>query len=160
MRADAGSPRPGTPGSLTLFALVGLGGLLGGLTRTGVLELAGPELDAQGLALINVLGSGLLGVLVGAATPGVTVWLRPFLGTGLLGGFTTYSAAMAAVAHLADGSGWAVAAGYLAASLVASVLAAGGGLALGLRLAVRGTTAVPDDGARRPGSNPGPGSTS
>jgi len=113
--------------------------MLGGLARTGVLEVAGPDLGAHGLAFINILGSGLLGVLVGAATPGAAAWLRPFLGTGLLGGFTTYSAAMAAVTLLADGSGWPAAAAYLAASLLASVLAAGGGLVLGSRLARAGS---------------------
>lgn len=117
--------------------------MLGGLARTAVLELAGPEASTTALAAVNVLGSGLLGLLVGAARPHLAAWLRPFAGTGILGGFTTYSAAMAAVATLASGSGALAAAGYLAGNLAASVLAAALGLALGLRLARRGAKRFP-----------------
>lgn len=132
------APEPACPrATLTLVALVALGGTLGGLARTGVLELAGPELSTTALAGINVLGSGLLGLLVGGARPHVAAWLRPFAGTGILGGFTTYSAAMAAVSALASDAGVLPAAGYLAGSLAGSVLAAALGLALGLRLSRR-----------------------
>lgn len=129
------SPRPRA--TLTLLALVVLGGTLGGLARTGVLELTGAESSTTALLGVNVLGSGLLGLLVGAARPHVAAWLRPFAGTGILGGFTTYSAAMAAVESIGAGSGALPAAGYLTGSLAGSVLAAALGLGLGLRLARR-----------------------
>jgi len=154
--AEPTPPGPAAPGSLALFALVALGGLLGGLARTGALELAGSDLGTPALLGVNVLGSGLLGLLVGAATPRVARWLRPFAGTGVLGGFTTYSAAMAMVAQLEAGGGWASAAGYLALSLAGCVLAAGLGLGLGVRVSRAsrgaGVAGVSDGGARAPGT--------
>ncbi|NLF03944.1 MAG: CrcB family protein [Actinomycetales bacterium] len=152
--APGESGTPGAPGALTLFALVALGGMLGGLARTGALELAGPDLGASALAAVNVLGSGLLGLLVGTATPRVATWLRPFAGTGILGGFTTYSAAMATLAQLEADNGWASAAGYLALSLAGCVLAAAAGLALGLRVA-RGGGSAADAAVVADGEQPG-----
>lgn len=141
MSAEVEKPAPRSPRGLILFALVALGGILGGLARTGVLALAGPDLADAGLTAINVLGSGLLGLLVGAASPKAGAWLRPFAGTGVLGGFTTFSAAIATSAQLATGSGPGAAVGYLALSLASSVLAAGLGLTLGMRLARGGSRA-------------------
>ena len=114
------------------LARVGAGGLLGGLARHGLLALAGPGAHALALLAVNVVGSGLLGLLVGAAT-GRRGWVRPFAGTGVLGGFTTYSAAMAATVEL-SGSGLVAPAGYLLASLLASVLAAAAGHLAGERV--------------------------
>lgn len=69
-----------------ILALVSLGGGLGGLLRYW-LSLALP--GSWGIFAINVLGSFLIGVLMGLVpTPRV----RAFLGIGILGGFTTFSA--------------------------------------------------------------------
>lgn len=105
-----------------------------------MLELAGDAGSAASLLAINVLGSGLLGVLVGAI-PDRRAWLRPFAGTGVLGGFTTFSAAIATTVGLADDGALLAPVGYLTVSLLASVLAAGVGLALGetVRRRRRGT---------------------
>ncbi len=86
-------PNPGAlpserqPPMAALLGVVALGGAVGSLARYG-LVLAAPHL-ATTLA-INVVGSFLLGALVA---------LRPnrrlsgaFLGSGVLGGFTTFSA--------------------------------------------------------------------
>ena len=114
--------------------------MLGGLARVGLLEVAGPDAALGSLLAVNVVGSALLGVLVGSTTTR-HAWLRPFAGTGVLGGFTTYSAAVAAMAELTGSAGPVGAAAYLAGTLVASVLAAGLGLAVGGALAKRRTAA-------------------
>ena len=76
---------------------VGLGGMIGALLRYGVgLALqswhAGP-FPAATLA-VNAVGCLALGYLLGsqASNPGVSDGLYLFLGVGLLGAFTTFSA--------------------------------------------------------------------
>jgi len=115
-----------------VFAVVVVGGAAGvALRALLVLPLAGASdklvVPAVTLA-VNVVGSLLLGIVVG--------WLddrrprlRAFLGTGILGGFTTYSAFAVQVAQL---TGDAPVVGLLlaAVSIFAGVLAA----ALGLRI--------------------------
>ena len=115
-----------------VFAVVMVGGAAGvALRALLVLPLAGASdklvVPAVTLA-VNVVGSLLLGIVVG--------WLddrrprlRAFLGTGILGGFTTYSAFAVQVAQL---TGDAPVVGLLlaAVSIFAGVLAA----ALGLRI--------------------------
>jgi len=68
--------------------LVALGAAVGAPLR----YLAGHWLDRRlhwGTLLVNLLGSAMLGALVGAAVEGY--WLA-LLGTGFCGGLTTYSA--------------------------------------------------------------------
>lgn len=78
--------------------------------------------------LVNVLGSLLIGVV--AARLASTAGLRVFLGTGVLGGFTTYSAFMTGTVSLwADAPLWGLA--YAAGSLVLGLSAAALGLHLG-----------------------------
>ena len=80
----------------TSFLLVGLGGGVGAALRFGInlalLAVAGAWLP-WGTLVANVVGSFALGWLMewsqGAQVLGVD--LRLVLGTGLLGGFTTYS---------------------------------------------------------------------
>ncbi len=80
------------------YALVFLGGGLGAALRHGVnraaLGLFGPAVPA-GTIIVNVVGSLAMGLLIGilAAVPGGTSQnLRLFVATGVLGGFTTFSA--------------------------------------------------------------------
>ncbi len=74
---------------------VALGGALGAsaryLTNVGVMRLAGPGFP-YGTVIANVLGSFLMGVLVVALARRGHNDLAPFLMTGLLGGYTTFSA--------------------------------------------------------------------
>lgn len=70
-----------------LLLLVALGGALGSLARYWLVE-AFPDLVTT--FAINVSGSFALAVLVARRPHGR--WSRPFLGTGVLGGFTTFSA--------------------------------------------------------------------
>ncbi len=86
LTADA-LPSGRQPPTAALLAVVAVGGALGSLARYG-LVLAAPNL-AMTLA-VNVVGSFLLGALVALRPQGR--WSRPFLGSGVLGGFTTFSA--------------------------------------------------------------------
>lgn len=80
------------------FALVFAGAGLGGVLRYGVIlgcvAACGP-LFPWGTVIVNVAGSLLMGVLAAFLTSSVGAPggdLRLLLGTGLLGGFTTFSA--------------------------------------------------------------------
>jgi len=80
----------------TRFLLVALGGALGSVGRYWVGSLA-PRLLGQafpyGTLVVNVLGSFLISLVMGVAlqSTSVSVNLRLFLTTGIIGGFTTYS---------------------------------------------------------------------
>ncbi|QQR99747.1 MAG: CrcB family protein [Austwickia sp.] len=86
-----------------------------------------------GTLVINVTGSALLGVLVAGAArhgPGAQE-LRSVLGTGLLGGYTTFSTASVELVRLARAGRGGTAAGLALAMVGLSVAAAAAGLALG-----------------------------
>lgn len=88
-----------------------------------------------GTLLINVTGSFLLGLMVALATDhsGLSE-LRTVLGTGLLGGYTTFSTASVETVNLARGDGpraAAVAVGYAALMLVLGLAAGWLGFLLG-----------------------------
>jgi CrcB protein len=83
------------PGEWALLAVIGAGGVIGAEARYGVSRWL-PHGDAAfpwATLLVNVIGCLLLGVLMVAV---VEIWsphrfARPFLGVGVLGGFTTFS---------------------------------------------------------------------
>lgn len=109
--------------------LVAAGGTLGTAAR---LALGFVIPDAAGLPLsilvANVAGSFLLGVL--AARLPASSGVRLFLGTGLLGGFTTYSAFTVGIIELGGAAPW-LAAGYAVVSVAIGIGAAVLGLWLG-----------------------------
>ena len=103
---------------------VAVAGGLGGGARYLLDTLLTPRLPARlplATLLINVLGSFLLGLLVGTSA-GPTSQL--VLGTGFLGGFTTFSAASAECVRLAFARRIGAAAFFAALMLAASVAAA------------------------------------
>jgi CrcB protein len=82
-----------------------------------------------GTLAVNVLGSAVLGVLLGwAAAPS---WLTALLGTGFCGTLTTFSTFGADVVRLVEQRRWPVVAAYLAGTLVLGLGAALAGHALG-----------------------------
>jgi CrcB protein len=88
--------------------------------------------------VVNVVGAFLLGALVGRLTrPGPAseraVIARLALGTGVLGGFTTYSTLAVETALLGRSGHWGLAVAYPVASAVAGVVAAVAGLRSGRR---------------------------
>jgi CrcB protein len=84
--------------------------------------------------LINTAGSFALGVFVAAVPHRAPEWLRAGATTGLLGSFTTFSAVTVAAVALTGSGLLPGAAILLAISVVAGVLAALAGIALGARL--------------------------
>lgn len=117
--------------SAPLWALTGtvaVGGSLGAVARYG-LDLAWPA-SAAGVSwtvlAINVTGSLLIGVLVEIVAHRAprNPWVRPFLGAGFLGGYTTFSAyAMDVVTALERGAPEAALA-YLSLTLAGALVAA------------------------------------
>jgi CrcB protein len=107
-----------------LLLAIALGGVLGSAARFGVAEAMGTW-DGQGVPLatflVNMAGCLAIGLLVGSGWVEHGAWRRPFLVTGVLGGFTTFSAFAAESGVLFDGGHAAVAVGYIAATIVFGV---------------------------------------
>ena len=109
------------------FIVVFFGAGLGGALRHGVnfaaLRVADPF--PCGTLIVNVTGSLIIGLLAGwfatRADPG-QAW-RLFLTTGILGGFTTFSAFSLDVALLYERGTLGLAAIYVLASVVMSIAA-------------------------------------
>ncbi|WP_029029344.1 fluoride efflux transporter CrcB [Salinarimonas rosea] len=121
--------------ALTVFLGAGLGGVLRWLVGLAALRAFGPAFPWGTLA-VNVAGSfamGLVATLVLARMPSETA--RLFLTTGLLGGFTTFSAFSLDAAALVERGAPGLAAAYVAASVLLSLGAIAVGLALGRALA-------------------------
>jgi len=141
-----GAARPRAPHLRpSLIALVALGGALGTAARVGV-TLVVPSWGAFDTAIfaINVVGAFVLGLLLerllrAGPDEGARRRARLFVGTGVLGGFTTYSSLATETASLAGAGGGdlAVAVFYGLLSLVVGVLAAALGIRVGARLAGR-----------------------
>jgi fluoride exporter len=119
---------------------VALGGALGSVARWGVsswaARLAPHGSFPWGTLGVNLAGSAAIGFVLTLAFERnvVPVPMRLFLVTGLLGGFTTYSAFAWETLALARDGQVLSAAGYVAGSVVGGLLAAAGGAAIAGRL--------------------------
>ena len=117
------------------YAIVFLGAGIGGALRHGV-NLAAVRLFGfgfpYGTLIVNVLGSLLMGLLAGyfAFRTGIPQHVRLFLTTGVLGGFTTFSAFSLDAALLMGRHAYWSAAAYMAGSVLLSLLALFAGLSL------------------------------
>ena len=118
--------------------LVALGGGLGAASRFGVSLAVPARADAWPVATfgINVVGSLAIGVLAGwlssrgdAAEP----W-RLFLGVGVLGGFTTFSAYSLETMRMIERNDWVGASTYSIGSVIAGLIAVAIGLAMAKRV--------------------------
>lgn len=113
------------------LAQVALGGAMGAsgryLTGAMALRLFGPGFPV-GTLIVNIVGSFLMGALVVVLARRGGHDLAPFLMTGFLGGFTTFSAFSLDAVTLYDRGQVGLAAGYVAGSVILSL----GALALGL----------------------------
>jgi CrcB protein len=118
-----------------LYLIVFLGAGIGGALRHGV-NVGAAKLFGFGFPfgtlIVNIVGSFAIGLFAGyfAFRPGIGQHMRLFLTTGLLGGFTTFSAFSLDAALLIERHHYALAAGYVAGSVLASVIALFVGLAL------------------------------
>ena len=118
-----------------LYLIVFIGAGIGGALRHGANVAAARQFGFGfpfGTLIVNVAGSFLMGLLAGyfAFRPGIGQHARLFLTTGILGGFTTFSAFSLDTALLIERHSWGLAAGYAIGSVAASV----GALFLGLAL--------------------------
>jgi fluoride exporter len=118
-----------------LYLIVFLGAGIGGALRHGVNVGAARWFGYGfpfGTLIVNVVGSFLMGLFAGyfALRPGVEQHLRLFLTTGILGGFTTFSAFSLDTALLVERHSYGLAAGYAVGSVAASMSALFFGLAL------------------------------
>lgn len=122
---------------IPVLAAVAAGGALGSLARWGlaaVLPHAGSGWPWSTL-IVNVTGSLLLGVLLVVVDRRPAHRLAyPFLGVGVLGGWTTFSTMMTDVAGLVAAQAVGRAGAYLLVSLVTGLLATAAGLLLARRL--------------------------
>ena len=105
---------------------VALGGAIGASLRyganLGIGRLLGAVFPWHTLA-VNVIGSALMGGLMVLLAHRGQQQLAPFLMTGILGGFTTFSAFSMDTISLAQRGETALAAGYVLASVLFSLAA-------------------------------------
>jgi CrcB protein len=135
-----------------IYGVIALGGFAGGDARYA-LGLAWP--DNPGVFPwttfgINVSGAfvlSLLLVLILEAWEAPT-WLRPLVGTGFLGAFTTFSAVAFALDRFAAADQWLLFSAYMGFSVLAGLAAASFGVVLGRSLvAARTKHSTPSDGS-------------
>jgi len=139
-RVDAGPfghSRPGRWPRLQAPVLVAVfaGGVGGGLARYGVTQAwpASTRAFPWAIFVVNTTGAFALGLLLVVLAE---VWaphryVRPLLGTGFLGAFTTFSSVVAAADQLVVHGHARTAAIYLSGSLLAALGAASFGLLMG-----------------------------
>ncbi|MGD9806378.1 MAG: fluoride efflux transporter CrcB [Hyphomicrobiaceae bacterium] len=119
---------------MQLFLAAMVGGALGSgaryLVYLALMPWLGPAFPWATIT-VNIVGSFLMGAVVEASTSllGGSALLRTFLATGVLGGFTTFSAFSLDAFELFDRRQSALAIFYVAASVILSVVALVGGLA-------------------------------
>ncbi|MEV0389550.1 fluoride efflux transporter CrcB [Nonomuraea sp. NPDC050643] len=136
----------------TVPAVIAVGGALGALARHGLQEAlpAGPGEFPWATFWVNVSGCLLIGVLMVVITevrPAHRL-VRPFLGVGVLGGYTTFSAYAVDFQRLIAARAPVAGLLYLAGTMAAALAAVAAGMWLTRRVArARGAR-----GARRAGT--------
>ena len=124
---------------LIIFLGAGIGGALRHAVNVAAARAFGPGFPF-GTMIVNILGSFLMGVLAVwfLARTGYSQEMRLFLTTGILGGFTTFSAFSLDAAVLMERQQFGLAAAYVGLSVIAGI----GALFLGLAL-FRGSGQLP-----------------
>jgi len=120
-----------------VLVAVGAGGAVGSLLRWVALQVAGGGQAAPGAGgnwpwatwAVNVAGCALIGILMAVLERSARPlrYARPFLGVGVLGGFTTFSTFAVQTVALAAGGRAGAATSYVLASVGASLMAVAGG---------------------------------
>jgi CrcB protein len=120
-------PSPDVHSRIPVLGVIALGGGLGALARHGLTTAlpTPPGHFPWATFLVNVAGCFLIGVLMVLVTD---VWtahrlVRPFVGVGFLGGFTTFSTYAVEIHELLRPGTVVVAFAYLAGTLVCAMLA-------------------------------------
>ncbi len=109
------------------LAAIFIGGCLGALARFGLVEALPPHPGSWPWAtfIANVAGAFALGYLstrLQERLP-LSAYRRPFMGTGVCGGLTTFSTLQVELLDMLDHGSGGLAAGYAAASLAAGLVA-------------------------------------
>ncbi len=118
-----------------VYLLAAAGGAVGALARWGV-TVALPRSSGHwpwATLAVNLTGCLLIGVLLAvlAARRPDDDRLRTFLGAGVLGGFTTFSAFAVEVVDLLRADALLRAAGYVGVSVLGGLVAVAAGLRMG-----------------------------
>jgi CrcB protein len=129
---------PGQRPDLTVLATVALGGIIGSLGRYAVGAALPHEPGAFPWAtlVVNVTGAFAMGLLVAYLVdrPGVHRLARPFVGVGVLGGWTTFSALAVDVVQLGSADHVQAALVYVVATFLVGTLAVASGAFVGQRV--------------------------
>ena len=119
-------PAPRGPVERSVLLAIALGGAVGATARyaVGLAWPTGPDSFPAATMAVNVTGCALIGVLMVLV---VDVWtrqrlLRPFLGTGVLGGFTTFSTYAVDIERLVSADRLGIAASYLTMTFAGCML--------------------------------------
>ncbi len=140
-------------GRLPVLAAIAAGGAIGSVGRYG-LARALPHRAAEfpwATFITNATGCFAIGVLMVVVSDVLTgrPLLRPFLGVGVLGGFTTFSTYALEFERMVDGGARGAAMLYLAGTVVAALAAAyAGSRFMRLTLALRHPRRSADEAAR------------
>lgn len=121
-----------------VLLITALAGGVGAVSRFELDALISRRLTSRvplGTLVINVTGSFLLGLLAALAAEHAGTWVLPALGTGFLGGYTTFSAASVEAVRIAtaddDSAAGRRALAHAGGMLVLGVAAAALGVWLG-----------------------------
>ena len=125
-------------GTATTWLAVAAGGAIGSLARfwlaAAMTALTGSRFP-WGTLLINVAGSGVIGLVAALTLPPARVAMHPdlrvFLMVGICGGFTTFSAFSLQTLELVQSGDVWPAAGYIAGSVAFCLVAVWAGWLLG-----------------------------
>ncbi|MFJ7071778.1 fluoride efflux transporter CrcB [Streptomyces sp. NPDC098781] len=128
LRAPAGTPRPRAwRTQAPVVGVVAFGGAVGATARYAMSLWLPVQPGGFPWATFwtNVVGCAVIGVFMVVITD---VWaahrlVRPFFGTGVLGGFTTFSTYAVDIQRLMDGGHPRTGLAYLAATLIAALTA-------------------------------------
>ncbi|KIA59683.1 fluoride efflux transporter FluC [Nocardia vulneris] len=120
LRARVGAQAP-------ILAVIALGGALGAALRYGAALIwpTAPGAFPVTTMIVNITGCAAMGIFMVLITEAWTAppLLRPFVGTGLLGGYTTFSTYAADSDHLIQTGSPAVGLAVLVATPVAALVA-------------------------------------
>ncbi len=117
---------------MRLILFIGLGSFIGGISRyliTLFIHSKGFNAFPYGTLAVNVVGCFLIGIIYGiSGRSGLSNEWRLFLATGVLGGFTTFSAfSYETISLMRDGQSGAALL-YILCSVILGLLATWGGI--------------------------------
>lgn len=119
---------------MRIVLLIGIGSFLGGIGRfllTSFVQNKWLSTFPYGTIIVNILGCFLIGIIYALSDRGTmhAEW-RLFLGTGILGGFTTFSSFSNETVSMINNGHFTYAFTYVVCSIILGVAATFGGIYL------------------------------